>query len=989
MPCQPLGGGSWDRELDFAGGGAGGWGPVAAPGSGHLDNYGERRELSAGVPRMACNSWGEMDGSQGTDLVSHHQPPAVSANPSQGSSWHASAGAGGPRGGQYDARAYSDAGAYVLEGDAWRGHPLERIPTVPVDDMAARPQQLLPRNPFSRTPQGYTPPASQPPTVPVVPPAAHLGRPVPAFSHEAVALAEHWIASTAAPPVMRTPSIMYPSGIAVNFSELAFGMGAASSANAPHRARIVAGLESGELLRRTMQTYVGCDRDRNGYLSWNNGEIRSFLTTVFQQQGLCTPGEQELYQLYTRFDVDRNSFLDARECLCIVDALLRAIAFAEPPRGIAVSASPQPPAMAAAHFAASPAQSSPLVVRSTLPVASPGMLPVAGCVLATATAYPPQFPGGSPLNGGLVPMLGGGLLSAAMLPLARPLPAPPPLPQPSAAALAALAWAPGLPAAPSSAMPPQIHAGHQPAASSHGLPPHLSPNGAGGQHPLQSVGSPPRRPAGRPPPSSAPQDFEPHDIARARSQRTPSGPARGSVSPLTSHHRGFDEEEFDASYGRSGSAHGPGSASRPTPAPAPKPPRFHEQERRPHMLEVELEELELFPEADHEHLRPGWFESLKYFISLHPHSEHHDDIPLPRDAPRATVEGEYLVSQTQLPKHPGVQVGASMKSGALASDKSMVGEGRRPINQHPVVTFREQMALTKEMLDTNMVAYVWGRKASITSESVTLIGRALAPLHEFEFQRRSTTWGVSDVVEGHQVAEMRLRYHVSTTPGPVQLPKLADSMRTEVTVKWEPPESDHGAPILGYKVAFLLENPRPGSNEGPSWFTLCECTKSTNPVYVVANLAGNTTYTLDIAAVNKVGPGDGCEFQVSTAPVEPDPPSKPWVDEARDGCLNIAWKPPASDGGLPILAYRIRMRKLVGGTTFNQWHGMGPGEKQATWVDMGSVGSRMCEEEEDPSVYNAWVGPLEATSCEYRFQIIALNKAGESKGSELSDAQYT
>jgi len=140
--------------------------------------------------------------------------------------------------------------------------------------------------------------------------------------------------------------------------------------------------------------------------------------------------------------------------------------------------------------------------------------------------------------------------------------------------------------------------------------------------------------------------------------------------------------------------------------------------------------------------------------------------------------------------------------------------------------------------------------------------------------------------------------------------------------------------------------------------------------------------------VNKVGPGDGCEFQVSTAPVEPDPPSKPWVDEARDGCLNIAWKPPASDGGLPILAYRIRMRKLVGGTTFNQWHGMGPGEKQATWVDMGSVGSRMCEEE-DPSVYNAWVGPLEATSCEYRFQIIALNKAGESKGSELSDAQYT
>lgn len=422
-----------------------------------------------------------------------------------------------------------------------------------------------------------------------------------------------------------------------------------------------------------------------------------------------------------------------------------------------------------------------------------------------------------------------------------------------------------------------------------------------------------------------------------------------------------------------------------SPAPAaPKPPKSHGQERRPHLLEVELQDLELFPEADHEHLRPGWFESLRYYISLHPHSDHHDDIPLPREAPRATLEGEHLVSQTQAPKQPEVKVGASGRPGAVESAKFTSASGR-PVNQHPVVVFKERLELMTDVLDRNLVVYVWGKKASVAKESVTLIGRALVPLHEFETQRRSTTWPVFDAAEGHQVAELRLRYHVATTPGPVQKLEMAASTRSEVTVGWQPPESDHGAPIIGYQVAIMLEQ----GSDGPRWHTLCGCTKSTKPIYVVANLKGNTPYTLDIRAVNKVGAGDGCEAQVATAAVEPDPPAKPWVEEARDGCFNVAWRPPESDGGFPILAYRIRMRKIHGATTFNQWHGMGPGEKHAVWTDMGTVGSQMCEEQADPSVYNAWIGPLEAGTCEYRFQLFALSKVGESKGSELTDAQYS
>jgi len=397
-----------------------------------------------------------------------------------------------------------------------------------------------------------------------------------------------------------------------------------------------------------------------------------------------------------------------------------------------------------------------------------------------------------------------------------------------------------------------------------------------------------------------------------------------------------------------------------------------------------MDEYGHIPEADHEHLRPGWFESLKYFVSLHPHSEHHDDIPLPRDAPRGTIDGEMLVSQIQLPKHPEVKVGGYKKGSAADDDAEHTAEGERRINKHPVVTFKECMELFCGKLDTSLVAYIWGRKASMTSEAVTLIGRSLAPLNDFQLQRRSTTWGVFDIREGHRVAEMRLKYSVATTPGPIRQPRLADCKQTEVTINWEPPESDHGAQLVGYKVSILVEER--GTSE---WFSLCDCTKSVKPVYVVANLVGNTQYTFDIRAVNKVGPGDACEFQVSTAPVAPGPPSKPWIEEDRDGCVNVAWRSPSSDGGCPVTAYRIRMRKLLGATTFNQWHGMGPRDAHATYVDMGTVGALMCEEQEDPSLFNAWVGPLEATCCEYRFQIIAVNRAGESKGSELSDGRYT
>jgi len=411
---------------------------------------------------------------------------------------------------------------------------------------------------------------------------------------------------------------------------------------------------------------------------------------------------------------------------------------------------------------------------------------------------------------------------------------------------------------------------------------------------------------------------------------------------------------------------------------APVPPGWHEEEEeRPHILSVDLEELDLRPEADH--MKAGWFETLKYFLTLHPHSEEHDDIPLPKHAPKATIQGEFLVSEIHPPKEPEVGV----KRVSFREGDGDVQSER--VRQHTYVPFKEHLELKMDRLDAHLVAYLWGKKSSMRNEEFTLVGRAVAPLHDYQHQRKFTKWGVFDLTDGHRMAELRLKYSVITTPSAVQRPRAVEAEQTKVTLQWTPPASDHGSPLIGYRISILLDQQH---NDGPQWHTVCELTKSSTPSFVVTNLVGNTAYLVDIQAVNKVGPGDACEVPITTAPCGPDPPSKPWVEESRDDCLNVAWYPPPSDGGFPVKTYRLKMRKILGASasTWNKW--MGPKDSKAIWIDMGTVAASE-KEQDEPSMYNAWVGPLEKTTCEYRFQVFALNKAGESEGSELSEPEYT
>ncbi|CAE7438053.1 TTN [Symbiodinium necroappetens] len=706
--------------------------------------------------------------------------------------------------------------------------------------------------------------------LPQAPASDNLSRPCGQLRGQApMALAERYVASCPRPSAM-TAQISYPAGCNVNVQELSTSVGLSSGVQRRHLAQQI---ESGDILRNTLEIYRACDRSASGNLQWANGEIQEFISLVFQQHGLPPPSPTDMYQLFLRFDEDRNSVLDARECVCMVDAL---------PSGFV------------------PALPSNLSVPSTRPVLSRGPSVVVSTEGRPRTPSPrfldPQGYAPSRLN----PVT----LQASSVPVLQPRPG----------------QAPGV--------------SLRPAA--------------------QSIRSMPMMPQSMPVmPNSVPQD--------------------GEEDHLLIPHRIEDM--------------GDGVSRRP-PQNQQKPPAWHAIEERPHLLEVELQELELHPDAPD--LQPGMFESLKYFVSLHPRSEEPDHIPLPRDAPLQTVDGHYIVSQAQRAAKPGLQVGI------FAGD-----DDERP-SQNPVVTFEEPFSLRMEKLDHHLVAYVWATKGTLLATPVTtLVGRALAPLQEYQLQRRPTTWGIFDILQGHRVAEMRLKYHVCTTPAAVTDLAMADVKQTEVTVKWSPPKNDHGAPVIGYKISILLD---PQPNELPEWYTLCECTKSLNPLYVVANLRGNTAYLLDVRAVNKVGAGDAGEFEIVTAPIPPDPPSKPWIEEARDGCLNVAWTPPRGDGGMPITAYRTPGAEEGSAWTWQSvedvrslWftglrpdrNPFGPGEAAASWVEMPdciAIKLKVFKSQEDASMYNAWVGPLELGACEYRFQVTALNKLGESKACRCTSA---
>merc|ERR1719282_1223462 len=84
-------------------------------------------------------------------------------------------------------------------------------------------------------------------------------------------------------------------------------------------------IENGDLARQSLDLFRNWDSNCQGQLTWSSGEIRDLIKNVFKHYSLVPPTETQMYALYTLFDVDRRMVLDARECVCLIDALFRSV----------------------------------------------------------------------------------------------------------------------------------------------------------------------------------------------------------------------------------------------------------------------------------------------------------------------------------------------------------------------------------------------------------------------------------------------------------------------------------------------------------------------------------------------------------------------------------------------------------------------------------------------------------------------------------------
>ena len=115
-----------------------------------------------------------------------------------------------------------------------------------------------------------------------------------------------------------------------------------------------------------------------------------------------------------------------------------------------------------------------------------------------------------------------------------------------------------------------------------------------------------------------------------------------------------------------------------------------------------------------------------------------------------------------------------------------------------------------------------------------------------------------------------------------------------VTLSWDAPSSNGGAPILYYNIS---------RDNGGGWWTI-DCTTDTT---YVDNYVGNGLNNYTVTAVNWVGESDPSN-KVSLAPLTI--PSAPYLGNgsdyitAGDGYIEINWTEP-DNGGSPITEYKI------------------------------------------------------------------------------------
>jgi hypothetical protein len=158
-------------------------------------------------------------------------------------------------------------------------------------------------------------------------------------------------------------------------------------------------------------------------------------------------------------------------------------------------------------------------------------------------------------------------------------------------------------------------------------------------------------------------------------------------------------------------------------------------------------------------------------------------------------------------------------------------------------------------------------------------------------------------------SNLQVRTMGATAPLAVQ--GLAASERTKDGFKltWAEPAFNGGERINNFVVDVSTDN-------GATWRSAKD-TESNSLSYRVGGAAPGTTYLVRVAASNVVGTGEYVTTSVTTLASVAKAPTNLTITNVGLRSLSLGWSLPASNGGSPILDYKIEFSSN-GGTTWNE-----------------------------------------------------------------------
>jgi len=164
-------------------------------------------------------------------------------------------------------------------------------------------------------------------------------------------------------------------------------------------------------------------------------------------------------------------------------------------------------------------------------------------------------------------------------------------------------------------------------------------------------------------------------------------------------------------------------------------------------------------------------------------------------------------------------------------------------------------------------------------------------------------------------------YVYAPTPPSMPLGLNATPGDANVTLDWTEPVSDGDSPITNYRIYR-------GTTPGGEVF-LTEI--GTETTHLDLGLINGQTYYYTVSAVNGVGEGPQSDEASATPATFPSEPQNLRATPG-DELATLSWDPPASDGGQPIINYRIFKGTTSGGETFLTQIGNTP-----TYLDLGLI----------------------------------------------------